>query len=123
MMDGSEMKHPLEQNNLVSCPNECFISDLSIIWENITDGWIRDKTSIGAEQFGFMPGRSTHWLTYIYYFVILVIDCIPILLFTPITVGSFDGESTKFRDWIKLVEKYVLLAGKITTNPKTCFPD
>ena len=29
------------------------------IWEKIIDGWIRDETSIGAEQFGFMPGRST----------------------------------------------------------------
>ena len=26
-------------------------------------------------------------------------------------VGSFDGEHTKFRDWIKLIEKYVLSAG------------
>ena len=26
-------------------------------------------------------------------------------------VGSFDGEPTKFRDWIKSIEKYVLLAG------------
>ena len=25
-------------------------------------------------------------------------------------VGTFDGESTKFRDWIKLIEKYMLLA-------------
>ena len=29
------------------------------IWEKIIDGWIRDETSIGAEQFGFMLGRST----------------------------------------------------------------
>ena len=28
------------------------------IWEKIIDGWIRDETSIGAEQFGFMLGRS-----------------------------------------------------------------
>ena len=26
-------------------------------------------------------------------------------------VGSFDGEPTKYRDWIKSIEKYVLLAG------------
>ena len=26
-------------------------------------------------------------------------------------VGSLDGEPTKFRDWIKSIEKYVLLAG------------
>ena len=29
------------------------------IWENIIDGQIRVETSLGAEQFGFMPGRST----------------------------------------------------------------
>ena len=29
------------------------------IWEKIIDGQIRDETSIGAEQFGFMLGRST----------------------------------------------------------------
>ena len=29
------------------------------IWEKIIDGRIRDETSIGAEQFGFMLGRST----------------------------------------------------------------
>ena len=30
------------------------------IWEKITDGWIKDKTSIGAEQFGFRLGRSNN---------------------------------------------------------------
>ena len=29
------------------------------IWEKIIDGQIRDVTSIGADQFGFMLGRST----------------------------------------------------------------
>ena len=33
-------------------------------------------------------------------------------------MGSFDGEPTKFRDWIKSIEKYVLLAGDLTTNQK-----
>ena len=29
------------------------------IWERSLMDGIRDETSIGAEQFGFMPGRST----------------------------------------------------------------
>ena len=32
--------------------------------------------------------------------------------------GSFYGEPTKYRDWIKSIEKYVLLAGQMTTNQK-----
>ena len=31
--------------------------------------------------------------------------------------SSFDGEPTKFRDWIKSIEKYVLW-GEMTTNQK-----
>ena len=33
-------------------------------------------------------------------------------------VGYFDGEPTKFRDWIKSIEKYVLLAGGDVTQSK-----
>ena len=33
-------------------------------------------------------------------------------------MGSFVGEPTKFRDWIKLMEKYVLLALRMTINQK-----
>ena len=33
-------------------------------------------------------------------------------------VGSFNGEPTKYRDLIKSIEKYVLLAGGMTTNQK-----
>ena len=35
------------------------MSHIMKIWEKIIDGWIRDETSIGAGQFGFMLGRST----------------------------------------------------------------
>ena len=33
-------------------------------------------------------------------------------------VGSFHWEPTKFRDWIKAIENYALLAGEMTTNQK-----
>ena len=33
-------------------------------------------------------------------------------------VGSFDGEPTKYRDWNKSIETYVLLAGGMTTNQR-----
>ena len=29
------------------------------IWERIIDGRLREETTIGDEQFGFMPGRGT----------------------------------------------------------------
>lgn len=29
------------------------------IWERIVERRLREETSIGEEQFGFMPGRST----------------------------------------------------------------
>ena len=32
--------------------------------------------------------------------------------------GIFDGEPTKFRNWIKSIEKIVLLAGGDVTNQK-----
>ena len=33
-------------------------------------------------------------------------------------MGSFDGELTKYRDWIKSIEKYVLLAGEDDNQSK-----
>ena len=33
-------------------------------------------------------------------------------------VGLFDRKPNKFRDWIKSIKKYVLLAGKMQTNQK-----
>ena len=51
-----------EKGDILDCGNYQGIKLMSHtmkIWEKIIDGWIRDETSIGAEQFGFMPGRST----------------------------------------------------------------
>ena len=51
-----------EKGDIQDCGNYRGIKLMSHtmkIWEKIIDGWIRDETSIGAEQFGFMPGRST----------------------------------------------------------------
>ena len=33
-------------------------------------------------------------------------------------VGSFDGEPTKYRDWIKSTEKYVFLVGRDDSQSK-----
>ena len=35
------------------------ISHTMKIWERIIDRRLREETSIGEEQFGFMPGRGT----------------------------------------------------------------
>jgi len=35
------------------------------IWEKIIEGRLREETSIGEEQFGFMPGKSTTDATFI----------------------------------------------------------
>ena len=35
------------------------ISHAMKIWERIIDRRLREETSIGEEQFGFMPGRGT----------------------------------------------------------------
>ena len=36
-------------------------------------------------------------------------------------MGSCDGEPTKFRDWIRSIEKYMLLAGGDDNNQKGLF--
>ena len=33
-------------------------------------------------------------------------------------VGSFEGEPTKVRDWIKSIEKYMMFAGRVIANQK-----
>ena len=51
-----------EKGDIQDCGNYRGIKLMSHtirIWEKIIDGWIRDETSTGAEQFGFLPGRST----------------------------------------------------------------
>ena len=50
-----------EKGDIQDCGNYLGIKLMSHtmkIWEKIIDGWIRNKMCIGAEQFGFMPGRS-----------------------------------------------------------------
>ena len=51
-----------EKGNIHDCGNYSgikMISHTMKIWERIIDRRLREETSIGGEQFGFMPGRGT----------------------------------------------------------------
>ena len=51
-----------EKGNIQDCGNYRgikMISHTMKIWERIIDRRLREETSIGKEQFGFMPGRGT----------------------------------------------------------------